>query len=104
MRTSCRALLLIGALALSLASDASAQSRSIRIRDFDALLTVHSDGSLDVTEKLTVGFTGKWNGIVRDLSLHHNTGQGRATMLDVDVVSITDARGQPLRVETESKE
>lgn len=104
MRTSRRAILLIGALALSLGPNARAQGRSIRIRDFDALVTVHSDGSLDVAEQLTVGFTGKWNGIVRDLSLRHNTAQGRATKLDVSLISVIDADGKPLRVEEESKD
>ena len=85
MRTRGRALLLIGALVLSLGADASAQSRSIRIRKFDALLSVHADGSLDVTEQITIGFTGQWNGINRDLSRQHNTAQGRATKLDVTV-------------------
>ena len=102
MRTSPRVLLLVGALALSLGHNASAQgsSRSIRIRNFDALLSVHSDGSLDVTETLTIGFTGQWNGINRDLSLHHNNAQGRATKLDVTAIGyITDANGERLRVE-----
>jgi hypothetical protein len=51
-----------------------------------------------------VGFTGQWNGIVRDLSLHHNTAQGRATKLDVTIGYITDASGQRLRVEQSSKD
>ncbi|HEX9250210.1 MAG TPA: DUF2207 domain-containing protein, partial [Gemmatimonadaceae bacterium] len=99
MRTRGRALLLIGALAFSLGVDASAQARSIRVRNFDALLTVHSDGSLDVTEQITIGFTGQWNGINRDLSLQHNTAQGRATKLDVTIGYVTDETGQRLRVE-----
>ncbi|HEY3747266.1 MAG TPA: DUF2207 domain-containing protein, partial [Gemmatimonadaceae bacterium] len=74
------------------------------MRDFDAQLTVHSDGTLDVVENLTIGFSGEWNGIVRDLSLQHNTAQGRATRLDVDVLAITDASGAPLRVEREKKD
>jgi uncharacterized membrane protein YgcG len=101
-----RTLLLVGALALSLATGASAQdpNRSIRIRNFDALLTVYSNGSVDVTEQLTVGFTGQWNGIVRDLSLHHFTAQGRATKLDVTLGYITDATGQRLHVDEERKD
>jgi uncharacterized membrane protein YgcG len=99
MRVSVRALLLIGAIAFSLGVDASAQVRSIRIRNFDALLAVHPDGSLDVTEQLTIRFTGPWNGINRDLSLQHKTAQGRATKLDVTIGYITDETGQRLRVE-----
>jgi len=99
VRTRGRALLLIGAFVFSLGVEASGQSRSIRIRRFDALLSVHSDGSLDVTEQITIGFTGQWNGINRDLSLQHNTAQGRATRLDVTVGYVTDENGQRLRVE-----
>ncbi|MFL5594656.1 MAG: DUF2207 domain-containing protein, partial [Gemmatimonadaceae bacterium] len=77
---------------------------SIRIRDFGALLTVHSDGSLDVTEQLTIRFDGQWNGIVRDLSLRHNTARGRATKLNVQIGYVTDSLGNRLRVEEESKD
>lgn len=104
MRTRRSALLLIGVFVFSLGVDASAQSRSIRVRNFDALLTVHSDGSLDVTEQITIGFTGQWNGINRDLSLQHNTAQGRATKLDVTIGYVTDETGQRLRVEEERED
>ena len=75
LSTTRRVLLLAGALALTLGRNAHAQSRSVRIRDFDAIIYVHTDGSITVAENLTIGFTGKWNGIVRDLSLRHNTAQ-----------------------------
>jgi uncharacterized membrane protein YgcG len=104
MRMGRRALLLIGSLLLALANDAGAQERSIRIRDFGARLTISTDGSVDVTEHLVIGFSGQWNGIQRDLSLRHNTAQGRRTKLDVSVISITDAAGQSLRVEEELKD
>ena len=103
-RSKIRRLLALLVSAFALAIDAGAQERSLRIRDFDAHLTVQPNGSLDVTERLTFGFTGEWNGIIRDLSLQHNTAQGRREKLDVDVVSITDATGQPLRVEEERKD
>jgi uncharacterized membrane protein YgcG len=86
------------------AVNAGAQERTIRIRDFGARLVVERDGSVDVTEHLIVGFSGQWNGIVRDLSLRHNTAQGRRAKLDVAVVSITDGNGQPLRVEEQTKD
>jgi uncharacterized membrane protein YgcG len=104
MRTSLPTLILAGALVVSLTQDAGAQSRSIRIRNFDALLAVHPDGSLDVTEQLTVAFTGQWNGINRDLSLRHNTAQGRATKLDVTIGYITDETGQRLRFEDQRQD
>jgi hypothetical protein len=101
-RRSRRALLLASAIIVSLSHEAAAQDRAIRIREFNALLTVHSDGTLDVVEQLTIRFDGQWNGLNRDLSLHHNTAQGRATKLDVDVGAVTDASGQPLVVEHQS--
>ncbi|HMG69585.1 MAG TPA: DUF2207 domain-containing protein [Gemmatimonadaceae bacterium] len=104
VRSIWRALAVLALLVLTLASSAAAQERSIRIRNYDALLTVHSDGSLDVTEQLTIAFTGQWNGIVRDLSLQHNTAQGRATRLDVTVGYITDESGERLRVEESGKD
>jgi Predicted membrane protein (DUF2207) len=104
MITGVRALLVIATLVVSLGTDAGAQDRFIRIRDFGARLIVDADGSVDVTEHLIIGFTGQWNGIVRDLSLRHNTAQGRSARLDVEIVSITDGAGQALRVEEERKD
>ncbi len=104
MRKAGRALLLVVALALSLADSASAQSRFIRLRDFGVRLVVGANGTVDVTEHMIVGFTGQWNGIVRDLSLRHETGQGRKAKLEVTIVSITDGAGQSLRVEETRKD
>jgi len=47
-----RALLLAAFVLSAVAADASAQERSIRLRNFDALLTVNPDGTLDVVETL----------------------------------------------------
>lgn len=93
---------LILLLLLALAAPAYGQEQSIRIRDFDALLVVGKDGALDVTERLTLGFTGQWNGVDRDLSLRHTTAEGRGAALDVEIGSVTDGDGKPLRVEEES--
>ncbi|MEX2178461.1 MAG: DUF2207 domain-containing protein [Gemmatimonadaceae bacterium] len=94
---------ILWSLAVTLsASGGHAQERSIRLSEFDAVLEVGADGVMDVTERLTVAFTGQWNGIVRELSLQHNTAQGRSVRLDLDIGEITDGAGQPLRVERES--
>ena len=100
-----RIFLLGVALALSIARDANAQysNSDIRIRNFDALLTVNGDGSLDVVEQITVHFRGAADSIVRDISLRQNNAQGRAVKLKVSAVSAADVNGQPLRVEQERK-
>lgn len=99
-----RALLLIGALLLALATPAGAQSSdsTIAIQSYDALLRVEPEGVVDVTETIRFAFTGKWNGILRDLSLQHNTAEGRREKLRVDVVSVTDDQGRALRMEPET--
>ena len=100
-----RALLLLGALLLAATAPAAAQhDSSIVIRSFDTELRVSQDGTLDVTESLHLAFHGRWNGIFRDLSLQHNTGQGRRARLDVDVIAVTDDAGRSLQYWEESPE
>jgi len=101
-RTIRQALLLIGALTLSLSSVASAQDGPTRIRIFDAVLTVHADGSLDVTEELTIRLAGESNEIVRDFSLRDDGARKGSTKLDVRILAVTDEDGQPLRTEEAS--
>lgn len=98
-----RALFVIGAVLLSLAPPARAQSSdsTITIESYDVELAVQPSGVVEVTEAIRFQFTGKWNGILRDLSLRHNTAEGRREKLDLEVVSVTDERGQPYRVEHE---
>jgi predicted membrane protein DUF2207 len=81
----------------------AAQDRSLRIVEFDAAYEVGADGVVDVTEKITVEFRGEWNGLRRELRLRHNTAQGRAVRLDLDLGEITDGDGRPLRVERDSE-
>jgi hypothetical protein len=97
-----QAFLLIGALSLSLPALSSAQDRVNRIRTLDAVLTVHADGSLDVTEELTLRLSGASNEIVRDLSLRDDGARKGPKKLDVQVLATTDEDGQPLRMEEAS--
>lgn len=80
---------------------AAAQGRTIALESFDARIEVNTDASLDVTETLRIRFDGSWNGIQRELSLHHETAQGRRARLRVDVEGATDDEGRELRVEEE---
>jgi hypothetical protein len=92
-----RALLLLLALAATLAAPARLHARDIDIRDYRVDAVVNRDGTVDVTETLRVRFTGFWNGIYRDISLQHMTGQGRKAKLDIDVLSVTDEQGRDLQ-------
>jgi hypothetical protein len=94
--------LFIGALVLSLSNVASAQDGPNRIRNFDAVLTVRADGSLDVIEELTVLLAGQSDEIVRDLSLRDDGARKGSKKLDVRILAVTDEDGQPLRTEDAS--
>jgi hypothetical protein len=97
-----RQALLIGALALSLSNVASAQDPTNRIRNLDAVLTVRVDGTIDVTEELTIRMAGESNEIVRDFSLRDDGAPKGSTKLDVRILAVTDEDGQPLRTEESS--
>jgi hypothetical protein len=92
-----RALHILLALFATLAAPARAWARDITIRDYRVDAVVNRDGTTDVTETLRVYFTGTWNGIFRDISLQHRTGQGMKAKLDIDVISVTDAAGNDLQ-------
>lgn len=100
-----RILLLACALLLALAAPAAAQQytadSSIVIRGFDTELLVRPSGEVEVTEAIRFHFTGQWRGILRDLSLKHETGQGDRRKLDLELIGASDGTGTPLRWEEE---
>ena len=103
-RATCLAFFIIGALALPLSNVASAQDRVSRIRNLDAVLTVRADGTLDVTEELTIRVAAGSSEIVRDLSLRDYGPRKESEKLDVKVLAITDESGQPVRTEEASRD
>ena len=80
------------------AAPASAQ-RSLAIRHFDADIVVNRDATVDITETITVQFSGKWNGVYRTVPVDYHTPQGFNWTLRLVDVSATDAEGAPLKVE-----
>jgi uncharacterized membrane protein YgcG len=99
MKHARNASLLIIAFLLDPATPGLAQERSIELASFHSDLLVRPDGTLDVTEKLQVRFTGSWNGIVRSIPVEYATGYGANYTLRLDVRGIEDDRGNKLRVE-----
>ena len=99
--TSPRALILIGALVLLLSDVASAQEPAIRIRNWETVLSVNSNGVVYVTERLTIHSTGRSFKIHRLLSTRHTTAEGRERELDIRGLSVTDAYGQYYGIEVQ---
>lgn len=75
------------------------QGRELVIERFDADIEVLSDGSFHVTETIQARFTGSWNGLEREIFFDHETAEGRRTRFQLEPGEITDAEGNPLRVE-----
>ena len=86
-------------MALGVAAPAHAQ-RTLVIERFDAEITVNADGGVAVVETIRPRFTGSWNGIYRTIPIEYRTPQGFNYSLRLDIESVTDDRGQPLRYES----
>jgi hypothetical protein len=86
-------------LALVLTAAPAWAQRSLAIKHFDAVIVVGRDGSVDVTETITAMFYGKWNGIYRTIPVEYRTLQNRSWTLRLEVISVTDSAGNPLKVD-----
>jgi hypothetical protein len=87
-------LLLVSAFA------ASSSARQLKIEKFSAEIFVQPDSSLDVTETIEANFIGVWHGLYRTIPVEYVTPQGFNFSLFVKLVGVTDAAGQPLKVES----
>ncbi|HUE77134.1 MAG TPA: DUF2207 domain-containing protein [Longimicrobiales bacterium] len=83
-----------------LGADVASAQRSIVFEALDSDIEVLPDGDLLVTETLRPRFTGSWNGIRRIVSLRPPADYDPDYLLDVRLVSATDAAGRALRHET----
>jgi uncharacterized membrane protein len=98
----CAALLLTALLhTATQAVAAPAHARSLDIRELHARVTVASNGTIVVTERITVHFAGAWNGIYRAIPVEYRTDQGLRYALRLRIRSATDDAGNALRHETE---
>jgi uncharacterized membrane protein YgcG len=89
------------ALLLALAPPPLAAQRSLAIRNFDATIAVNPDATIDVTESITVSFTGSWNGIYRTIPVEYRTPQGFNWTLHLQFLGATAGpEARPLKVES----
>ncbi|CAN5661170.1 DUF2207 domain-containing protein [soil metagenome] len=75
----------------------AAAERRIEFRELVSSIVVLRDGSIRVTERLTVHFEGEWNGVYRTIPVEYLTNQQLRYRLRLDVVSVTDDAGTELR-------
>lgn len=87
------------AFALAIPLSVSADHRLV-IAAFGETVTVDTSGAIDVEERLVPRFTGTWNGIYRTIPIQYRTPQGLNYTLRLDLESVTDDVGTPLRYET----
>ena len=76
-----------------------AAQRSYVVARFDATIRVQRDAGLDVTEAISVRFTGSWNGIYRTIPVQYRTPQGLNWTLGLELADARDQDGRTLRVE-----
>lgn len=78
----------------------SSHARSLVLEEFLAEIQVLKNGELLVTETIRPRFTGSWNGLKRDIPVEYRTPQGFNYALLLELVSVTDGQGTPLKYES----
>jgi hypothetical protein len=75
-------------------------ARSWRISDFHDTMTVTHDGSLVVSERITLQFEGEFHGIFRDIPIEYPGPHGTNFTLFLKVTSVTDEAGNKLKYDS----
>jgi uncharacterized membrane protein len=76
-----------------------AGAREMKIQNFESLVTVSPDGTLDVSESITANFTGEWHGIYRTIPIEYSTNAGLNYTLFLSDIVATDDSGNRLKLE-----
>jgi uncharacterized membrane protein len=87
------------ALLVLLAAALPAAAREWGVKDFNEQVTVHADGTVEVTEIIDLRFSGHYNGINRTIPVEYDTAQGLNYTLFLEPLSITDGDGHALKYE-----
>ncbi len=87
--------ILLAALAFAL----PAAARELKIQNFESLVTVNRDGTIDVSETISANFIGEWHGIYRTIPIEYSTAQGLNYTLFLTDVIATDENGNRLKLE-----
>jgi len=78
----------------------AAHARSWRVADFQDNISVATDGSAVVTERITLNFVGEWHGIHRTIPIEYPGPNRTNYELYLHVESVTDGEGRALKYES----
>ncbi len=96
-----RWLILSSVLLVSFSPPASAQQKSKEFKKFYSDIVITPDGKVDVTENITCKFIGgPWHGIYRNIPVEYAGPRGMNYSLFLDIKSIRDENGRPLKYES----
>jgi uncharacterized membrane protein len=99
-RPTCLAFTVCLFLALFSLFSSEAQARELRIEKFSSEIVVSPNGSIDVTEVITVRFIGgPWHGLYRSIPVEYVTPQQLNYSLFLTVKNIADSDGNKLKFE-----
>jgi len=71
-------------------------ARTLEINELRAIIEVDPGGELRIEERITVGFQGSWNGILRDIPYRYTHPSGLQGKIRLAVETIEDANGSAL--------
>ena len=85
---------------LAFAATARAQPNNWRVADFQDTISIASNGTALVSEKITLAFVGQWHGIHRTIPVEYPGPQGTNYTLFLNVLSVTDENGNKLKYDS----
>jgi len=77
-------------------------AKSWRVSDFQDTISVESDGSAIVQERITLSFEGEWHGIHRFIPVEYPGPRGTNVTLFLSITGVTDGNGGKLKYESSS--
>jgi uncharacterized membrane protein YgcG len=77
-----------------------AVAKSWRVADFNDNISIHGNGSADVSERITLTFVGEWHGIHRFIPIEYPGPQGTNYTLFLNVTAVSDGNGGKLKYES----
>ena len=92
--------LLLLLLGLLIPVSAPAQAHDWRVTDFQDTISIATDGTALVSEKITLAFAGQWHGIHRTIPIEYPGPQGTNYTLFLKILNVTDENGNKLKYDS----